>query len=123
TGVRLGQALFRRLHQWCQARQVPLFVLTTGYQGKYHVPPEWAGPIDVTFLKTAPDFFDGEGIPFKDLTPEFVRVVNGCWGYYEMAGDGHPNAAGAKWVADLAWSWLGPRLHACLDASNQPILR
>jgi hypothetical protein len=51
-----------------------------------------------------------------------VRVVNGCWGHYEIAGDGHPNAVGAKWVADLAWSWLGPRLHACLDGSNEPIL-
>jgi lysophospholipase L1-like esterase len=119
-GTLLGQALFRRMHQWCQARQVPLFVLTTGYQGKYHVPPEWAGPIDIAFLKTAEAFFAREGIPFKDLTPELLRAVNGQWGNFTIAGDGHPNAAGAKLVADLAWSWLGLNLHRLIDHSNKP---
>jgi hypothetical protein len=118
-GVRLGQALFRRLNGWCQARQIPLFVLTTGFQGKYHVPPEWAGPIDIAFLKSAEGFFAREGIPFKDLTPELVRVVNGQWGNYVIVGDGHPNAAGAKLVAELAWPWLRPHLHRLLISSSK----
>lgn len=119
-GTRLGQALFRRLHAWCRARQIPLLVLTTGFQGKYHVPPEWAGPLDVAFLKEAAAFFAREGIPFRDLTPDLVRAVNGRWDHYLIAGEGHPNAAGAKLVADLATPWLGSHFHRLMHYSPIP---
>jgi hypothetical protein len=117
--VLLGQALFRRLHRWCQGHGATLLVLTTGYQARYHQPADPDVGDEVAFLRGASAFFAREGIPFRDLTPDLRPAVASPDETFVIPGDGHPNAAGARLIATHAWPWLAPRL-APLVSSRGP---
>jgi lysophospholipase L1-like esterase len=109
-GRMAGQALFRRLHEWCSQRGIPLLVATTGFQARFLQPPISGSFYDVDFYQSAPGFFAQLDVPYYDLTPELSRVIGKRWEEYLIAGDGHPNARGAELVARIAWPWLRPHL-------------
>ncbi len=112
--TRLGEALFRRLHEWCTAHRAALYVVTTGWQQWHFAHPEVFGDYRATqaFLEHAPEFFAREGIPFQDLTPQLVAEVGDRIESVDIPGDPHPNELGSALIAKHAWTWLRSRLAA-----------
>ena len=58
------------------------------------------------FLEGADAFFGQADIPFHDLLPATVAATDGDFGPITIPGDGHPNEAGARLIAELAWEAL-----------------
>lgn len=101
NAVRLAQALFLRLDEWCDAHGAKLLVTTTGY----FVPLADPASFEPTraFLAGADAFFAEHDIPFRDISPEFQRAVGERLDDYRIPDDGHPNERGAELVADLVF--------------------
>ncbi|MEM7152301.1 MAG: GDSL-type esterase/lipase family protein [Myxococcota bacterium] len=114
TAADLGRALFVRLHAWCDARDIELLVLTTGYQDSPHFGSQRYP--SQRFLEQAPAFFREQGIEFHDLAPALLRQSDGDWDAISIAGDGHPNERGARVVAELAWPRLEPLLRRMVES-------
>ena len=96
--VRTTEALFERLASWGRAHDVPILVVTTGW----HEPPYNVADGEPTrrFMARADSVFQSLGLPFYDSSPS-------VWGQrqidpqaFAIAGDGHPNEAGARLMAD-----------------------
>lgn len=114
-GPRMARALFERMKAWCDARGARLVVATTGY-----FQPEDAefGPLarefreDEVFQREARSFFAGLAVPFHDVAPDFAAAADAAtaspsvMASFRIAGDLHPNEAGAKVIADSLWPWL-----------------
>ncbi len=81
---------------WCRERDVQLSVLTTGW-------PIFRFPWLAAMLGE-------EGIWFRDLHDPVTAAIGGRLADYEIAGDGHPNQAGDRLIAEAAWPILDPRL-------------
>lgn len=111
--VALGRALFVRMQAWCEARDIELLVLTTGYQDSPHFGAQRYPSL--RFLEGAPAFFDERSVEFHDLAPALGQRSGGDWDAISIPDDGHPNERGARLVAELAWPWLEPRLRQLLD--------
>ena len=102
-----GQALFRRLKNWCDSHGVSLLVLTTGnYQPRETLKFEPT----MNFMAKAQEIFQREGIPYHDISTEVFAVKQGREDELIIAHDAHPNEAGSEIIAAAAWNWLGPRL-------------
>jgi lysophospholipase L1-like esterase len=87
---RLARALFRRMKAWCDARGTKLAVILNGWR-----PYEWLG-----------DLLASERIVAFDATPQILPVILRNRASYEIAGDGHPNAAGDALTADAVWPFV-----------------
>lgn len=91
--IPLAKALMGRLKDWCDSRNIPQLVLTTGWveaDGR-----SWMGEVSQAF-----------GAAFVDLAFDVATVVRKEPALYQLASDGHPNARGAGVVAEAAWSAL-----------------
>jgi len=108
--IAYGQALFRRMKKWCERRQVKLFVITTGFHFIYDEEGDGMEPT-VAFMGKADSIFAQEGIPFKDITTEVRSAIGNDLDAFIIAGDGHPNEAANRVIAESAWSWLSPKLY------------
>lgn len=89
--------IYRRLAQWCNARDVKLTMLTTGWP-IFHFP--WLE-----------DAMRREGIFFRDLHDAIAEgMKDHPLSHWSIPGDGHPNQNGGKLIANAAWSILEERL-------------
>jgi lysophospholipase L1-like esterase len=110
-GVKLEQALFVRLRDWCDTNHCRLFVLTTGYNAFPDFPlGRNDGNANKNFFRKAPEFFSKSGIAFHDLGPEMFTATKGDFSKTIIPGDFHPNERGDELVANLAWPWLKEQL-------------
>ena len=103
---KLGQALFRKMKQWCKENKCRLLVTTTGI----HLRSNKNDPTTV-FMKSAPQFFKTEGIDFHDISLDFEQKTakEGIKNYFRPH-DFHPNKRGAALIAETVWSWLKEKL-------------
>lgn len=102
---RFGEALFLRMKTWCDQNHAKLLVVTTGFNAFY--PKNFNDPTYL-FLKNAAPFFARNDIPFYDIAPAFLIATRGK--QIELSEDMHPNALGAKIIADLTWPWIKNQL-------------
>jgi lysophospholipase L1-like esterase len=109
AAVRLGQALFLRLKDWCDERHCRLIVVTTGFHANPLLP---ADSCDMAFLAQAESFFAEAQVPFCDNSAALKERFAGRWSEFSIPGDGHANAAGAQLIAECAWPWLSEQLTA-----------
>ncbi len=126
TTAELARALFVRLSEWAEERDVPLVVLSSGYLG-YGYPerdaagePVWSAPrvaVDPNqrFIASADSFFSAHGIPWHEISGEVEAAAGGDMDVLIIARDGHPNDHGARLVAEAAWPRLAPHLAAALE--------
>lgn len=116
--ARLGDALFLRAREWCDARGIPLWVTTTGRHDREIVP----GIKDPTrmFMMQAEEFFRLAAIPFADISCAYQVLPEADRAALTIPVDGHPSAEGARFIADHAWGgFLEERMSAYL-ASRPP---
>jgi lysophospholipase L1-like esterase len=111
-GVRLAQALFTRLNQWCQQHQAKLIVINVGL-GEVHWSPKIGDKEDEmnrAFITDAPAFFTSLGVPFVDMSAELKAAAKGDLKPFRIPVDLHFNEAGHALFADVTWPHLGPLL-------------
>lgn len=103
SGALLGRALFRWMRDWCRQRDVPLIVVTTGWQ----MPPYTEGhdPAE-EFMRQAATFFREEGIPFFDGAFSLWPLRKGEAGAFAIPLDGHPDEEGAARIADTVFPFI-----------------
>lgn len=99
--IRLGQALFYHLKNWCQDQGVFLCVTTTGWHNMLDIQTS-TEPTEA-FMSTAKEFFEHNNIPFGDISPYLYHLVSKNQTDYIIHGDGHPNERGSKLIANKAW--------------------
>ncbi len=87
---RLARAMFRRMKAWCDARGIKLAVINNGWRTY-----EWLA-----------DLLASEQIAAFDAAPQVLPAILHNRAAYEIAGDGHPNAAGAALTADAVWPFV-----------------
>jgi len=106
----MGQALFLRLDAWCRARNVPLWVATTGRPDM--LPADGRGTpwghteATMAFRAIAPEFFAARGIEYADLIPEVSAACGGDFRKLMIPGEGHPDEEGHRVIAAAAWPHL-----------------
>ncbi|MFI5000265.1 MAG: SGNH/GDSL hydrolase family protein [Reyranellales bacterium] len=94
----MARLLLRRMAAWCQARNMSLIVLTTGWPS-IHYP--WLQAM-----------MQKEGIDFHDLGDQVAGAMGGDSAAFEIEDDGHPNKRGALLIEKAAWPVLDARLAA-----------
>lgn len=103
----LGQALFRRINQWCETHGAQLLITTTGWHfTNAQKPNNKKYDPTIQFMQKANYIFKNEGIPYKDITPEVTMAMEGHPENFVIAVDGHPNEKGSEVIAKHSWSWL-----------------
>jgi lysophospholipase L1-like esterase len=120
-GVRLAQALFTRLHDWCRQHQAKLMVVNVGL-GEVHWLPKIGDKEDEmnrAFVTTAPAFFASLGVPFVDMAAELKAAAKGDLAPYRIPVDLHFNEAGHGLFADVTWPHLGPLLAPLAALSDE----
>lgn len=111
-GVHLAQALFTRLHQWCQQHQAKLIVINVGL-GEVHWSPKIGDKEDDmnrAFVTAAPAFFASLGVSFVDMSAELNAAAKGDFTPYRIPVDLHFNEAGHALFADVTWPHLSQLL-------------
>lgn len=97
----VGRALLGRMKSWCDARRIPLLVVT-----HYH----YNHPADIyQWLTPAATEL---GIPFLDLQPVMTATVGSDAGPYFLEDDPHPNERNNVLFAERAWRWMKPTIEA-----------
>jgi len=115
--VAATEQLFRRLKAWCEANRVPLWVTTTGFAGSPTADGgDPAADPDRLFSSRAAAFFGEIEVAFHDLGPALLAHADGSRAHLTIPDDGHPNEAGARWIAEATWPWLRGRLAELLNA-------
>jgi len=113
--VAMGRALFLRAKRWCDAHGATLLVVTTG---RVETPPPGgtpSGDVEATlaFKKTAAAFFAEHGVAYDDIADDVAAARGGRpQSAFEIPGDGHSDAEGARLIAEAAWKRIEPRLAA-----------
>ncbi|MFN0076440.1 MAG: SGNH/GDSL hydrolase family protein [Prosthecobacter sp.] len=120
-GVRLVQAVFRRLNRACQERGAALLVIAIGVGGliEQEAPQEWS-PADRLFADQAADFFASIKVPFIDLSGPVTAAAGTDAGRYLIPVDHHLNEAGSALCAQAAWPWLREHLARIIPEKNRP---
>ena len=111
-GVHLAQALFTRLHQWCQQHQAKLIVINVGL-GEVHWSPKIGikeDDMNRAFVTAAPAFFASLGVPFVDMSAELKTAAKGDLTPFRIPVDLHFNEQGHALFADTTWPHLGSLL-------------
>ncbi len=89
----LAKALVTRLKDWCEARNIRLLALTTGW-------------IEAAGRPWMSQFSEVLGPAFVDLAHGVALVTRSEPAAYQFQSDGHPNARGAGLIAAAAWPAL-----------------
>lgn len=117
SAVRLTEALFLRLRQWCRDNDCRLFVVTTGFQAFPGFPlGRESRTANQDFYNAAAPFFATNQIAFHDNGPELSGAMKGDFSPLVIANEYHPNEHGSEAVATLTWAWLEPQLRQMLDS-------
>lgn len=108
--VRLGEALFRRMRDWCTAHDAALWVTTTGFF-QFANSASRDNPNEV-FRANATLVFSTLAVPFHDITPDVGATIAAAPSTFAIPGDGHPSEQGARLIADAVFqNFLRARLH------------
>lgn len=99
--IKCGESVFLKINKWCVKHHAKLLVVTTGFNDFY--PDETHDPTEI-FLKHAKTFFAKNDIAYFDIGPRFKEMVSNKM--FEIPRDGHPNAFGAKAIAESSWPWI-----------------
>ena len=115
--IRLGQALFLRLKNWCEEHGAVLYVVTT----HWHYPDYALSPEPTrAFMSIADEFFLQLGVPYFDASSEVFALRQSAPEQYALAAeDHHPNEAGSKLIADHTWPFLKEQFAVYLRGSQQ----
>lgn len=115
-GVRLAQALFRRLNGHCQRRGTPLLVISIGAGSliSQKSPGEWS-MADRKFSSEASTFFASISVPFIDLAGPMAAAAGADAERYLIPVDRHFNEDGNALCAQAAWPWLREQLARVLS--------
>ena len=97
--LKLAKALFLRMTSIARGRKQTLMVLTTGFFFKIAEPTDPTG----VFHREAQSVFRDLMIPYADITAELSSKIETESLDLIIPGDGHPNEAGAKLIAELNW--------------------
>lgn len=103
VAVAHGKKLFIHLKELARERGHRLVVVTTGWQA---FSEENTTDPSVVFFDQAEAFFAEQGINFIDTSKQVRDQTAGEPAPYSIQGDHHPNAEGAKLIADVVY----PRL-------------
>jgi hypothetical protein len=110
----VGEALFRRIRDWCTAHHAALWVTTTGF----HAPQPEANPSaepTAAFMASAKRIFAGLGVPYLDISPPVGAALQAAPEDYTIPGEGHPNERAAELIADAVYqSFLREQLLALI---------
>jgi lysophospholipase L1-like esterase len=104
AATRLGRALFRRLHGWCESHGVDLIVSTT----HWHSPRLPSGTPEPTaaFMRIAEGFFAELEVPYLDESDAAAKMILQDRERYILEEDHHPSEQGADLIAQLTWPLL-----------------
>jgi hypothetical protein len=100
---RCGHALMHRLKVLTLERGVPVQVLTTGFHHQQGPPQADSTEPTQAFMARAVEILAEEGLPYVDCSAELHARIEGDYASITIAGDGHPNEAGAALIAELNW--------------------
>ncbi len=98
----VGQALFRRMRDWCAAHHAALWVTTTGF----HNWDPHAGPSSeptAVFMASAAGTFSALGVPYLDISPAIGETISAAPEQYTIPGDSHPNERAAQLIASAVY--------------------
>ncbi len=101
---RWGRALFREIQRWCAERNVALYVATTGRHGA--MPSTRNEEPTHAFMRQASAIFAETGIPFQDISPDFLAIPEPDRAAHSIPGDGHPSPLGSRFIAERIWTTL-----------------
>ncbi len=106
-----GRGMFRRLNEWCAARDVRLFVVAINGAPGAEIHGAW-GEEDATraFKHIAPDVFAEADVPYRDLYDDIEAELGAPLSTQLIPGDHHPNERAARAVGLTAWRFLEPHL-------------
>lgn len=108
ASVELTEAVFERLIQWTGERDIELWIATTGW----HRPPYTSDEPTERFMAGADAFFAYHDVAFNDPSAAVLERTGSDRSGYIFRDDGHPNARGAKLIAEANWPFLKARLSA-----------
>ncbi|MCX7121961.1 MAG: SGNH/GDSL hydrolase family protein [Gammaproteobacteria bacterium] len=103
--VQYGEALFRRMNEWCLNHHAKLLVVTTGFNAFC---PKNKHEATIVFLKVAPLFFAKEHITFYDTSVPFKKLVERK--KFQIPENQHPNTFGAQAIAKSSWRWIKQKM-------------
>lgn len=104
---RLVRAIFRRMKAWCDARGIKLAVINDGWR-RY----AWLA-----------ELLASERIAAFDAAPQIQPHIARNDASYVIAGDGHPNAAGATLIANAVWPFVRNFVNEHgLSAGDDPLI-
>ena len=112
ASLRLTEAVFAKLAEWCRSRGIALLV-TNGSLLEFEGEPESRSP-NVIFLKNADAFFRRLAVPYLSvarahgpLTEPLASLI--------IPDDIHLNERGARLIYGAVWPWLRDQLQAIVE--------
>jgi lysophospholipase L1-like esterase len=113
--VEVGEALFRRMRDWCSAHHAALWVTTTGFHNPRGATTPSSEPT-AAFVASAAGIFAGLGVPYHDVSPAVGVAIRAAPRDFTIPGDGHPNERAAQLIADAVYqSFLRERVAALMQ--------
>ncbi len=97
----LAEALFREMTHWCASRNIPLWVIATGWGFR-----ETPNNPSTHFLHKAQAFFRERNVAFLDLESAVGDTLESKGPALYIPADGHPNEKGAALIAQASSQWL-----------------
>ncbi|MSO54347.1 MAG: hypothetical protein EXQ90_04375 [Rhodospirillales bacterium] len=97
----MGRALLARIKSWCDARRIPLLLVTHYHYNHPTDIYQWLAPVTAEL-----------GIPFLDLQPGMTATVGPDAAPYFLEDDPHPNERNNALFAERAWQWMKPTIEA-----------
>ncbi len=120
AAVALAEALFEHLSDLCEARDLDLLVLSTGFLDADLSMMTSTTEYADSFYAGADEFFDAQGIGYVDIGPRLSDRVGGDLGTLQFPDDPHPNAAGAELIAETSWTEVRDWIAGMIGATGQP---
>ena len=105
--LRKTLAVLEAIRDWSASRGAPLLVLSNGW------PTPRTSPATRALYRSAPTLLAERGIRYCDTRDGFAESIRADVARLQIPDDFHPNAEGARLIADNAWARC---LHGFLDA-------
>lgn len=113
--LRLVEALFERMTDWCRARRIPLLV-TNGTLLEFTAQPASPDP-NAIFLRNAASLFARLAVPYLPVARAHGPLIDPVEDF-EIPDDGHPNERGAQLIASTVWPWLRDQLRPVVQRTR-----
>ena len=98
----VGEALFRRMRDWCAAHDAALWVTTTGFHN-WEADGSPSSKPTAVFMASATRTFIDLRVPYLDISPVIGETMRSAPEMYTIAGDGHPNERAAQLIANAVY--------------------